>query len=292
MEWIIYSLIMFGFSILQYMVLRKLQKMKIPSIINTLMLFLPAVPMFIVLGMISGKSLLLSLPITLFIIVTTYLFSYLGNIFSIRGIKNAPNSGYALVIQKSYAIYTTFAAVILFGSTINLKSVIAILIVIVFSLFIIIERREKDQKKSSINHWIIPSLLAFFLFGNLSLTSKWLLTQGIDPLVRTMYVFLIVSIMYGVNFAFDIKNGKVELPKRNWTIITLLIIMGLSNGLFNLFMQLGYDKAPNIGYVNIFNAASIMPITLLSALIFKDNLNRQKIIGIIGVTAGIILLII
>lgn len=292
MEWIIYSSFMFCFSILQYLILRKLQKEGVPAIINNLMLFLPGVPLLLMILLFAGKSLLLSLPILIFILVITYLFSYLGNINSVKGIQNAPNSGYSLIIQKSYAIYTTFAAAILFASPITVKSLLAIAIVLGFAILILFEKPKQGDKFNFDKKWIVPSLLAFFLFGNLALASKWLLNQGIDPIVRTFYVGLFVSIMYSYTTIKDFKKKKFVMPKLKPMLIIMMFVMGASNALFNAFMQLAMDKAPNIGLVNIVITASIVPITLLSVVFFKEKLNLQKIIGMIGVLIGVILLVI
>ena len=291
MNWIIASALMFSFSILQYLILRKLQKMQVPNIICNVALFLPAVPVLLATTVVMQKSLILSWEFLIYIFLSTLLFSYLGNIFSLKGIQNAPNSGYSLIIQKSYAVYTTFAAIVLFGSEINLKSIIAILMVIAFSILIMVDKPAKDLAKVDNKKWILPSFLAFFLFGNLVLASKWLLINGVDPVVRTFYTFTIVAVLYAITAGKDAKQGKLQLPKMSQLIILLLIIMGVSNGFFNMFMQFALDTAPNIGFVNIINTASITPITLFSALIFKESLNLKKIIGIIGLTLGIITLV-
>jgi uncharacterized membrane protein len=55
-------------------------------------------------------------------------------------------------------------------------------------------------------------------------------------------------------------------------------------------MQYAFQTAPNVGYVNIINAASISAITILAALIFKDKLSLRKVIGVIGITGAIVLL--
>lgn len=68
--------------------------------------------------------------------------------------------------------------------------------------------------------------------------------------------------------------------------------MGITTGLFNLTMQYAYEYTPNVGYVNIINTASIGAITVLSAILFREKLGMNKLIGVLGVTAGIILLII
>ena len=68
--------------------------------------------------------------------------------------------------------------------------------------------------------------------------------------------------------------------------------MGIFGASFNYFMQVAFNLAPNVGYVNATNAASISLLTLMSALIFKDELTPKKMIGIFGVTAGLLLLLI
>ncbi|OGM20950.1 hypothetical protein A2771_04335 [Candidatus Woesebacteria bacterium RIFCSPHIGHO2_01_FULL_38_26b] len=67
-------------------------------------------------------------------------------------------------------------------------------------------------------------------------------------------------------------------------------MIGVFASSFNYFMQVGFNLAPNVGYVNAANASSISLLTLLSAYFFKDDLNKRKLIGIFGVTAGLMLL--
>jgi uncharacterized membrane protein len=55
-------------------------------------------------------------------------------------------------------------------------------------------------------------------------------------------------------------------------------------------MQVGFNLAPNVGFVNAANAASISLLTLAAAFFFKDELTLKKLIGIAGVTAGLLLL--
>jgi uncharacterized membrane protein len=66
----------------------------------------------------------------------------------------------------------------------------------------------------------------------------------------------------------------------------------LSGASYAYFMQVGFNLAPNVGYINATNAASISLLTLMSTIIFKDELNPKKLVGIIGVTLGLILLFI
>ena len=57
-------------------------------------------------------------------------------------------------------------------------------------------------------------------------------------------------------------------------------------------MQVGFDLAPNIGYVNAINAASIAAVTVFSALLFKDELTLKKLVGVLGIIFGLIILVV
>ena len=70
----------------------------------------------------------------------------------------------------------------------------------------------------------------------------------------------------------------------------VLLAVGLLGASFNYFMQVGFTLAPNVGYVNAANAASISLLSIMSAVIFKDELTLKKMIGIAGVTVGLFIL--
>ena len=103
-------------------------------------------------------------------------------------------------------------------------------------------------------------------------------------------LFYIVTIVSPLIY-LEGKMNKYSF-KINVRHLPILLIIGFSGALFNLFMKFGYQTAPNPGYINAVNAASITLVTILSAVIFKDELNIQKIIGILGVSLGLILLFI
>ena len=61
---------------------------------------------------------------------------------------------------------------------------------------------------------------------------------------------------------------------------------------FNYGMQQGFVTAPNIGYINAMNASSIGLVVIGAAIFFHDDLSGRKLIGVIGVIAGLIFLVI
>jgi drug/metabolite transporter (DMT)-like permease len=247
---------------------------------------------FIAIAVFQRRNTELQIEYILFLLATAFFLSYLGQIFSLEGIRKASNPGFSLMIQKSYAIYTAVAAVFLFDAELTLRSILAILIVISF-LVLIVKSDGKTNSKSESKEWVRDSFLAFFAFGTNALAANWLLKQGVDPFVRGFYVMIFLSVLFTIDlYRKNLKNIKLGNYLKDFNAYPWFIIMGVTTGLFNLTMQYAYDLTPNVGYVNIMNTASIAAITILSALIFKEKLTLKKFVGVLGVSGGIILLII
>jgi len=68
------------------------------------------------------------------------------------------------------------------------------------------------------------------------------------------------------------------------------ILIGIAAAGFNFFNFYSIKVAPNVGYVNAANAASIGAVTVIAAALFKDELTRQKLVGVIGILVGLLLL--
>lgn len=67
---------------------------------------------------------------------------------------------------------------------------------------------------------------------------------------------------------------------------------GIFSTLFNLGQFEAIKLAPNVGYVNAINAGSIAAVTVFAVILFKDELTSRKAIGILGVVAGLVLLLV
>lgn len=292
MTWIQYASLMYLCSVVTYLALRKLQRLNIPSEVNNFFMWGFSALTFILIALLKWEYPHLEFKYIVYLFLTAFFLSYIGQVFSLEGIRKAPNPGYSLMIQKSYAIFTAVAAVFLFDSELTLKNIIAIIIVILF-LVLIVRSDSKEKVKENTVGWIRDSFLAFFAFGINALAAKWLLDQGVDPFIRGFYVLLFLSIFFTIDLIRKNKSNKTlkgHLLRKS--AYPWFIIMGVTTGLFNLTMQYAYNLTPNVGYVNIMNTASIAAITLLSAFFFKEKLHLRKLIGVAGVTGGVILLVI
>lgn len=275
---------MFFSSVALYLLVRKSNQLKTPQQLNNLAMFLIPVIVYLIIS-VNTKMRFELKPFEYFlIIIQGIFFSYLGNVFSLKGIEYAPNPGYSLIISKSYVVFTTLASIVIFNAPLTVESAIAIMLIVGFSALIMIN--GSNVKTSSNALWLPYTVGAFFCWGLLALSSKYLLNLGVPILTRLIYSMIIVTIF----ILFELKVKKLKLRDLSSIQLVVLFFMGVFSSSFNYFMQIGFELAPNVGFVNAANAASISLLTLLSAYFFKDDLNLRKLIGIFGVTAGLIIL--
>jgi hypothetical protein len=104
MNWIVASLLMFFSSVALYLFVRKSNALQTPRQLNNLAMFLIPVLVYLVLIVRTPTSFRLQPFEYLLIFVQGVFFSYLGNVFSLKGIEYAPNPGYSLIISKSYLL--------------------------------------------------------------------------------------------------------------------------------------------------------------------------------------------
>lgn len=284
MNWIIASLLMFVSSVALYLCVRKSNSLKTPQQLNNLAMFLVPLLVYIVLAVETTTSFTIKPNEYLLILIQGIFFSYLGNLFSLRGIEAAPNPGYSLIISKSYVVFTAIASIFIFAAPLTIKSVIAIILIVVFSALITI---DKDKNRTTSNTlWLPYTIGAFFCWSLLALSSKYLLNAGVPILTRLVLSFVVTTIL----IIGEIHHKKVEWKNISRDQLFILLLIGVFGASFNYFMQVGFNLAPNVGFVNATNAASISLLTLLSAYFFKDELTVKKLIGVVGVTTGLLLL--
>lgn len=281
--WIFYASIMFLASNILYLLIRLVQKQNIPISFYSIFSFLIPSIIYFFATQFTGTSLKLSPNHFLLVMTAAFFWSYLGNFFSQKAILLATNPGYSLILQKSYVVITTIAAVFLFQAEFNWQKFIAILFILFFAMLISISGKERKTKNYK---WVYFSLLTALCFAFGSLISKHFLNLGLQPFVYLFYINLFVAIL---NF-FDFKKQKIVLHLSKKQIF-LVILIGIFSMAFNFSMQLAYKGVPNIGYVSAINVSSIMSVTFLSALIFEDDLSKQRIVGMLGVLVSLFFLI-
>lgn len=286
MDWVAYSLIMFVSSVALYLTVRKSSLISTPNYLTNLAMFAVPLVVYISIGLINGSELFITWWQVVVLLVTATVFAYAGNKASLRAISLAPNPGYSLVLSKSYVVFTTIVAVMLLGADLSPQKVLAIVLIVAFSVLVMVTKAGAKKVKNE--KWIILSLAAFFAWGMLSLVSKYLFNEGVDTITFLIYLYTIVTIC--IVTIDKVKINKIKEVSNKGKI--LLLGTGIFSTLFNLGQFEAIRLAPNVGYVNAINAASIAAVTIFAVLLFKDELTKKKAIGILGVTTGLILLLV
>ncbi len=248
--------------------------------INTLRMsinFIPAI-FFIAFNIFQKNNFFLPLHFMLLIIFVAIFFSYYGNLFSIKGIQNAPNPGYSLIISKSSVVLSTLLSVLLLKAPITKMDVISIATIILGSAIVIYEK--KTNKSNSI--WLGYTFGAFISWALMAVSYSYLVKQGVPSIIILAYGYSVVSIILitKVRNKFEVLQ---EFNLNKW----LLIGCGFSSMIFNYCLVEGYKVAPNPGFMNAASMCSICLVTIFSAIFFKDQLDKRKLFGILVTSVGV-----
>ena len=286
MNWIILSLIMFFSSIVYYLLIKVAQNKALDKNFYMLATYILPTGLFYLISVFNKYEILISISLILQIFVTSALVNYIGSVISYKGMQKAPNNGYSLVIQKSYAVVTSIAAIYVFNSPLSIKKFIAILFIIFCSFIISV---QKGKKINIANYsWVIYSVVAMLCFSITTLFGKYFIGLGIKPTVYLFYVCFFTLILTLIEI---IKNGSSFKFKLTLNNLLIFILIGVFFTSFSYFRRVAEVIAPNIGYVSAINGSSNAFYTVLLALIFKDHLSWKKFLAVLGVTIGVIILI-
>lgn len=285
MSWIISSLLMFVCSIVFYLSVKKLQMLGVDKRIYTVANYAFPTVVFFVLAIVNKLPLYYPLVLLASFIIFRAVLNYIGTIAGYKSMEGAPNAGYSLIIQKSYAVYTLFAAVILYGSEISWYKFTLSGVILICAALIAYQRGKKMNR---INYeWVIYAVVAMVCFGTTSLSGKYFAQQGIGTIPQLFWVCIATLGLTGV----DIVRVQTKRQKMDAKILGLLGLLGISVSGFYFFKLSAEIAAPNLGYVGTINAASNAVYTVLVAFLFGDHLSWRKLAAVGGMTVGIALLL-
>jgi Membrane transporters of cations and cationic drugs len=102
------------------------------------------------------------------------------------------------------------------------------------------------------------------------------------------YIFLIISFLLNACSYIFYKYSSINAANRilSWSLLITGLVFGAANATFYTKSLKGIDL--NVAYP-IFSAFSIILVTLVAVVIFKETLSLQKGLGIIIIIAGVII---
>ena len=188
-------------------------------------------------------------------------------------------------IDKSSTIITIILAAIILGESITLVKGVAIVLIAV-GTFLMIEKkkRTKSENKSS---WL---LFAFgsALFAALTAILGKIGISGVESNLGTAIRTFVVLIMSWVMVLVTGKKDKVkEVPKNELIFICL---SGIATGA----SWLCYYRALQDGLASVVvpvDKLSILVTILFSYIVFHEKLSIKSAIGLVGIVAGTLIMI-
>ena len=96
-KWVIISISLVISSVALYLFVRKSKNIGLPVDVQNLAMFLPPAIFLAIYNLLQKISFEVSWLNILIIIFNAFLFSWLGNLASLKALEKAPNPGYSLV---------------------------------------------------------------------------------------------------------------------------------------------------------------------------------------------------
>ena len=138
--------------------------------------------------------------------------------------------------------------------------------------------------------WYVYSVLSSLSFVGLYLCIKWLTTRGFAP--KQILLFMVGFALIGFFGATVPSLHSVVNSDKFFSFLGAATFAGIftSIGHWADFEAIG--RAPNPGYATSIRNSSVLPVTILSVLLFDSPFHLIKLLGIFLILAGIIALLI
>lgn len=282
-SWLFFSFIAFAATLSVNLLIRKIHLNGIPLRVQNSAQFTIPFLGFLIWAILQPGLLKIDLFHLFLVIIFSVVFTQIGTISANKSITLAANPGYPTAIIRINALLTTLVSVLLFGSYLSPLTFVAILIITAAS-FLFVDFEKKEIRKNN-NLWLWYAIGAGVLTSGYALSSMFFINENIPLVTRMFYAFLAMSVVQGLDLVAS--RTKIEIKKTGWL---LLLMLGVSTFLFNVFVQLAFEFAPNPGFVNSLLAVTIVPTTLFAVYFFNDELNIRKLAGAGGILIGLILL--
>jgi bacterial/archaeal transporter family protein len=191
-------------------------------------------------------------------------------------------------IRTSAPLWTLLGAMLLFGERLGMLQWIGILLTVVFYyLFSIAGKKEGIHFRS--NRWIWFITAATLLGSASSLYDKYLMRHFDRMAVQAYYTFYMVLILVPLLLIFwiPIRKGHTAFQWR-WSIPLIGITLSVAD--FMYFYALT-DTESMISILSSLRRSSVMVSFLLSILLFREKNVRVKFLILLGIMAGIGLII-
>ena len=190
-------------------------------------------------------------------------------------------------VDKSSTVLGIMLAIIFLGETLTIPGIIGVVLILVGTMLMIEKKdvKEMDHKGSS---WLFFAIGSAVFAAMTSILGK-VGMEGIDSNLGTAIRTVVVLVMSWVMIYVSHKQDKMHgIGRRDMMFI---IFSGLATGLSWMFFFGALQMGPASVIIPI-DKLSILVTIIFSYIVFGERLSKKSAVGLAGIVAGTLLLLV
>jgi uncharacterized membrane protein len=221
--------------------------------------------------------------------------SSIGHWADFEAIKRAPNPGFSTSIRNSSILPVTVLSVILFNSHFHILKLLGVFLILIGVIAQVIQRQPPSGGKWTRNNdqgssWVS---LAFIALAGYTLTvfgMKKAVLLGFSPPEICLCIYIVNFIFFAFICRRDFKSYFQDKTRLRF-FLPLVFACAFFAFAVNLLNVKGIELAPNPGYHEAIRSTNVLFLTFLAIPLFSANMDKRKIMGVIGTVAGTFILV-
>lgn len=187
------------------------------------------------------------------------------------------------IFMKLGVLIPTILAVVVFKETISFKQIIGIALALFASIYF----NSKDQKQTTAKRSISFTLLIAMILVNGFIDSANNVYDklGVSEL-KDVFLLLTFFVAFLISSVIAIVNKKGAHIKD----VLFGVILGIPNYFSARFILLSLASVPAVIAYPVYNVTTIITVSLVGLIVFKERLNQRKVIGMLLIVLALALI--
>lgn len=217
-----------------------------------------------------------------------------------KSINLAPNPGSTVGIFRSQSILTAILAYFVFGSSLSLDRMIA-MVVVVLGVITLSHSTNKEPFTNQTNppgnlpgkyQWVTLAVIAGIAMSVKDIfTKKAFINSPISPTNVTWNAIIIQSVILLAydryttgTFHLQDQNGDNRINQKDWYIV---IWTGFAYCAYIFTVVIATKSAPNVGYVKSIIILSALFTTIGAHYLYGSPITKTSLVGIMMIVSGV-----
>lgn len=215
------------------------------------------------------------------------IFAAIGHWADFEAIKRAPNPGFATAIRNSSILPVTVVSVFLFGSSFHALKLVGGLLILAGVVAMVV---EPTASRAGQKGWAVLALVALASYTLMVFGMKKATLLGFSAPAICLCIYVVNFVFFAVVCRRELKT-YVRDGARLRVFLPVAVMCAFFAVAANLLNVTGLELAPNPGYHEAIRSTNVLFVTLLAIPLFSASFDRQKMIGVAAIVAGIVLVV-